>query len=337
MKETFGILPSGQEALLYTIRSSRLVAKISDFGATLTNLFVPDEKGNVADVVLAWEDCNAYIAKHGFLGSTMGRNVNRIAGGRFVLNGKTVQIPQNNGENSLHSGPDFFGYRIWKVTDQQPDAITFALHSPDGDQGFPGNADISVTYRLEGNTMRIIYDAISDRDTVFNLTNHSYFNLAGHDKPERAVDQELMMPGRFFTVTDDMGIPTGENRSVEGTPLDFRTPKPIGRDVDADYEPMTLRKGYDHNFEVYCNPAAVLRDPHSGRTMEISTDRPGIQIYFANFPNGKYGKDGVYYPLHSGIAFETQFYPDSVNHPQWPQPFYKAGEHYHSETSYTFK
>lgn len=337
MKHTYGVLPSGQKTTIYTITSGRITANITDFGATLVNLYVPDQNGKVADVVLAWDNCNDCIANKGFLGSTMGRNVNRIAGAAFVLNGQKFQLPKNNGENNLHSGPDPYGFRMWQVKEHREDSVTFLLHSPDGDQGFPGNADICVTYRLEGNTLRILYDAVSDKDTVFNLTNHSYFNLAGHDKPEKAAAQELMMPGRFFTVTDPQGIPTGENRSVEGTPLDFRSFKPIGRDLDADYEPMVLRKGYDHNYEVYCNPAAVLHDPYSGRTMEISTDRPGIQIYFANYPNGKTGKDGVPYVLHSGIAFETQFYPDSVNHPEWPQPFYKAGQPYHSETSYTFK
>ena len=337
MKESYAVLPSGQEAYIYTICCEKITAKISDYGATLVNLYVPDQKGKIADVVLAWQDRDDRIANRGFLGATMGRNVNRIAGASFVLNGERIQLPKNNGENNLHSGPEPYARRIWKVEDHKIDTITFSLHSPDGDQGFPGNADICVTYRLEQNKLRIIYDAISDKDTVFNLTNHSYFNLAGHDKPELAAAQELMMPGRFFTVTDPQGIPTGENRSVEGTPMDFRSFKPIGRDLDADYEPMVLRKGYDHNYEAYCNPAAVLHDPYSGRTMEIATDRPGIHIYFANFPNGQVGKDGVPYVLHSGIAFETQFYPDSVNHPEWPQPFYKAGQHYHSETSYTFK
>ena len=336
MKESYGVLPGGQQAHLYSISCSGITARISDFGATLVNLYVPSRAGQTDDVVLAWQDCNDCIAKRGFLGATMGRNVNRIAGASFVLNGQRIQLPKNNGEHNLHSGPDPYGYRIWQVTDHRPDSITFSLHSPDGDQGFPGNADILVTYRLEGSTLRITYDAISDKDTVFNLTNHSYFNLAGHHRPELAGDMQLMMPSRYFTVTDREGIPTGQMEDVEGTPMDFRIPKPIGRDVGDAYEPLALRKGFDHNYQVCGNPAAVLQDPHSGRIMEISTDMPGIQIYYAGHPNGQVGKDGVCYIKGSGIAFETQFYPDSVNHPEWPQPFVKAGQRFQSETSYKF-
>ena len=167
------------------------------------------------------------------------------------------------------------------------------------------------------------------------MTNHSYFNLAGHEKGEKAMAQTLMMPARVFTVSDDQSIPTGELRSVEGSPMDFRIPKPIGRDINEDYEPLKLQHGYDHNFEVFCNPCAILTDPESGRSMSVVTDCPGVQLYTANFLN-ETGKDGVVYGKRHGICLETQYYPDAVNHPQWAQPFVKAGEPYHSETKFIF-
>ena len=193
-----------------------------------------------------------------------------------------------------------------------------------------------MTYSLEaGGTLRIRYDGICDRDTVFNMTNHSYFNLAGHDRPEAAMKQELILPGRFFNPDDAENIPTGELRSVDGTPMDFRAPKPIGRDINCDYEPLHLQAGFDHNWEVFCSPCAILRDPESGREMAVSTDCPGIQLYAGNFLD-EAGKGGIRYGFREGIALETQFYPDSVHHPEWPQPFVKAGDHYHSETTYKF-
>ena len=218
------------------------------------------------------------------------------------------------------------------------DSITFSLHSPHGDQGFPGNAQIRVRYAFTSdNTLTIFYDAVSDRDTVFNLTNHSYFNMAGHENPQLAMHQTLCMPARFYTPDDAQSIPTGERRNVADTPFDFRQPKTVGRDLDLDYPCLKLQGGYDHNFEVYCNPCAVLSDPISGRTMEVSTDCPGIQMYSGNFLKGEPGKDGVSYCYRGGVALETQYYPDSVHHSDWPQPFVKAGETYHSETQYTFR
>ena len=338
MKESYGVLPNGQQASVYTISCDCLTAKISDFGATLVGLIVPDKDGKPGDVVMAWANCNDCIKYGGYLGATVGRNANRIGDARFKLGEREVVLPKNEGNNNLHSGPDSYAYRMWNVESWESDAITFSLHSPDGDQGFPGNADITVTYRAEyPGTLRIIYDAVCDRDTVFNLTNHSYFNLAGHENPHLAMDMELMLPARFFTVADHASIPTGENREVAGTPMDFRTPKPIGRDINEVYEPLKLQKGYDHNFEVFCQPAAVVHDPHSGRTMVVNTDLPGLQFYSGNFLTGLPGKDNVAYTYRGGIALETQYYPDSVNHPQWPQPITKAGERYHTETSYAFK
>ena len=338
MKKTFGKLPDGREASLYIITCGALEAHITDFGATLVRLFVPDQAGERADVVLGYDDANGYLSSTAYFGATVGRNANRVKDGKFTLNGSTVQLPQNDGENNLHSGPDSYAFRLWECKRQEENLVQFVLHSPDGDQGFPGNADVSVTYAFTStDTLEITYDAISDKDTVFNLTNHTYFNMAGHDKPELAMGQTLCMPARFFTIADGQSIPTGEKRDVSGTPMDFRTPKAVGRDIGADYEALKLQGGYDHNFEVFCNPCAILTDPVSGRSVAVSTDCPGMQMYSGNFLTGEKGKDGVSYTYRGGVALETQYYPDCVNKPQWPQPIYKAGEHYHSTTTLTFK
>ncbi len=336
MNAYFGKLSNGQTATKYTITGGQLKAVVTDCGAALVNLWVPDKNGTLADVVLGHDDVSRYEFGDGFLGATVGRNANRVKGACFCMNGEYVKLSDNENGNNLHSGPNAWRSRIWQVEKQEASSITFRLDSPHGDQGFPGNAVIRVTYALEAPaTLRISYDALSDRDTVFNLTNHSYFNLAGHEKQELAMHQTLMLPARFFNPDDAANIPTGELRSVEGTPMDFRVPKALGRDIGQDYEPLHLQAGYDHNFEVFCAPCAVLTDPSSGRCMAVTTDCPGIQVYSANFLEDA-GKDGVRYEKRCGVALETQYYPDSVNHPEWPQPFCKAGQKYHSETAFAF-
>lgn len=335
MIKNFGTLPTGEQANLYTISCGAITATITDYGAHLVNLWVPDRNGTPADVVLGYDDVNGYRTGSAFLGAIVGRSANRLQNASFHLNGQAFHLTPNEGANNLHSGPDLFHHRMWRVVEYTDHAITLCLNSPSGDQGYPGNAVIQVTYSLDqqGN-LKIAYDADTDEDTVFNLTNHSYFNLAGHDK-RNAMDQILTIPGRFFNPDDAANIPTGELRSVEATPFDFRTPKAIAKDIEADYEPLHLQGGYDHNFEVYCNPCAILCDPVSGRTMSVHTDCPGIQFYAGNFIN-EIGKDGIHYGKRSGVALETQFYPDALHHPDWPQPVTRAGEHYHSETIYSF-
>ena len=336
MCNNFGKIPSGEEAKLYTISCGKLTASITDCGAALVSLLVPDKDGNMADVVLGCEDASGYFPGGSYLGATVGRNANRVKNACFILDNKTVSLNPNENGNNLHSGPDSFNLRLWKLVEHTPSSLTLRMDSPHGDQGFPGNAVIHVTYALVApGTLRIIYDGICDRDTVFNMTNHSYFNLAGHEQTDKAMNQILTIPGRFFNPDDAANIPTGELRSVAGTPMDFREPKAIGRDINADYEPLKLQGGYDHNWEVFCDPCAILQDPESGRIMTVSTDCPGIQFYAGNYLDDM-GKGGVHYGKRSGVALETQFYPDSVNHPEWPQPFVKAGERYHSETRYCF-
>ena len=337
MKEHFGTLPTGESATLYTIKNGHITACVTDYGATLVKLFVPDSAGNLADIVLGYDDCNGYRTANGAcLGATVGRNANRLKHAQFSLRGTAYSLAKNDGENNLHSGPDYFHLRLWKTVKQTPTSITFELNSPDGDQGFPGNAIIQVTYELDHEgSLHIAYDAHPDMDTVFNMTNHSYFNLAGHEKTDTAMEQILILPGRFFCPDDAENIPTGELRSVDNTPMDFRCPKSIQRDIEMDYEPLHLQAGYDHNWEVFCNPCAILEDPVSGRSMAVYTDCPGIQAYAGNFLNES-GKNGIYYGKRSGVALETQYYPDALHHPEWQQPITKAGHHYHSETVFRF-
>ncbi len=336
MKKSFGTLSNGAEATLYTISCGKLSAQVTDYGATLVSLWVPDKAGRLADVILGFSDAREYEEQGGFQGAVVGRSANRIAGSTIALNDITHKLTPNEGENNLHSGPDFFSKRMWTVEEVTDQSIGLYLYSPNGDQGYPGNARIRVRYTMEAGGLTITYDAISDMDTVFNFTNHSYFNLAGHDCPQRAMEQELILPARTYTVADAQSIPTGELRSVEGTPMDFREPKPIGRDIDMDYEALNLQGGYDHNFEVFCNPCAILTDAPSGRTMAVHTDCPGIQFYAGNFITEQTGKNGVRYHKRSGICLETQYYPDSIHHPEWVRPITKAGERYHSQTRYLF-
>lgn len=335
MIKPFGTLPNGDKASLYTISCGDICAQITDFGATLVRLYVPDAQGNTADVVLGYDDVNEYATQSGHLGAAVGRNANRIGNARFPMGDKVIQLGVNHFKNNLHSGPDYFNLRMWQVETYESDRIVLRLDSPDGDQGFPGNAVIRASYILEGTSLKLSYDAVCDQDTVFNMTNHTYFNLAGHDKPARAMAQTLQMSAQVFTVADAESIPTGELRSVAGSAMDFRTAKPIGSDIEMDYEPLHLQSGYDHNFDASASPCAVLSDPDSGRTMEVYTDCPGIQFYSGNYLNNP-GKDGVFYTKRSGVALETQYYPDSVNHPDWKQPFVKANTPYHSETEYRF-
>ena len=330
MVKTFGKLADGREARLFAIEAGRLRAEVTDYGASLVSLYVDG-----VDVCLGCEDVRGYEKNGSFLGATVGRNANRMKGASFLLGGERVQLSANEGCNNLHSGPDSWGWRLWEVTAHTENSLTLAMHSPHGDQGFPGNVEFSVTYAIENDGLTIRYRGVSDRDTVFNVTNHAYFNLFGQDKPERAMDQELMLPAAYFCPDDAANIPTGEVRSVEGTPFDFRTFKTIGRDIGMDYEPLHLQGGYDHNFVNVQEICAVMRNPENGLTMTVTTDLPGVQVYAGNFLKN-HGKGGVYYGKRSGVALETQFFPDSVNHPEWIQPFVKAGETWESETRYAF-
>ena len=337
MKKHFGTLPSGQDAYLYTIKNDKIIACISDFGATLVNLWIPDKSGHYADVVLGHDCAGDYWGDTSCMGATVGRNANRIAGASLAIGDKVYKLPANDGKNSLHSLPDGYNQRIWTVSEHSEDQIQFTLFSPHLDQGFPGNAFLYVTYAIESPaTLTITYEATCDADTIFNLTNHSFFNLAGHEKLDCALNQHLIIKSPIFIPSDATSIPLGEERAVDGTPMDFRQGKRIGDDIDADDNCLKLQGGFDHTFCAEADPCAILSDPISGRTMSIRTDCPGVHFYSGNYLHGEPGKGGIQYPRRSGICLETHFYPDAVHNPQWKQPFIPAGKRYRSKTSFIF-
>lgn len=330
------------EATLYTFENkSGMVMEVTDFGATLYSLLVPDKEGNLCDVVLGYDTPKEYMGESntGF-GATIGRNGNRIGKATFTLNGKTYQLEKNNNGNNLHSGLNYYHHRMWEVKEVTDSSITFSLHSPDGDQGFPGTFDVDVTYTLtDENELKIDYYGIPQEDTVVNMTNHTYFNLNGHASGD-VLEQEVWMDADAFTATDEALIPTGEIVNVEGTPMDFRVKKAIGRDIDADYEALIFGGGYDHNwclnnkgkFAKVIEMSSAL----SGITMEVYTDLPGVQMYSGNFLEKEVGKQGIVYHKRAGICFETQYYPDAINHENFPSPVCKKGEEYKTTTIYKF-
>ena len=329
------------EATLYTFENKNgMMMEVSDFGATLYSLIVPDRDGNAVDVVLGYDSMEEYGASTSGFGATIGRNGNRIANARFTLNGKEYQLEPNNNGNNLHSGTKFYQHRMWNVKETTENSITFSLHSPDGDQGFPGALDVNVTYTLtDDNELQLDYYGVPDADTVVNMTNHSYFNLNGHASGS-VLEQDVWMDADAFTATTDKLIPTGEIVPVEGTPMDFREKKPIGRDIQADYEAVKLGGGYDHNWCLnnggkFAKVIEMSSDV-SGITMEVYTDLPGVQVYTGNFLTEEVGKNGIIYRKHQGICFETQVYPDAINHENFPSPIVKKGEEYKTKTVYKF-
>lgn len=341
-QRSFGKNSKGEAATLYTFENKNgVVMEVSDFGATLYSLLVPDKEGNLCDVVLGYDDPLGYEGPAGtFFGATVGRNANRICKGKYTLNGKEYQLDTNNNGNNLHSGLDFYSFRIWNVKETTENSITFSLHSPDGDQGYPGALDMDVTYTLtEDNAVQIDYYGVPDQDTIVNMTNHSYFNLNGHASGN-VLDQEVWIDADSFTRADETSIPTGEIVPVEGTPMDFRVKKTVGRDIEESYEALVFGKGYDHNWclnnQGKFAKVAEMSSELSGITMEVYTDLPGVQIYTGNYIFAETGKGGVIYKQRQGMCFETQYYPDAINHDNFPSPVCKAGEVYQTRTTYKF-
>lgn len=345
MTSLFGKTGDGQEAKIVTIMNKNgMGIEVTNYGATLVSATVPDEKGHIEDVILGYEDVTDYVANGGFFGAVIGRNGNRIGKAKVTINGVEYQMEQNENENSLHSGTRGFDKAIWDMELLEDEAtVKFTHHSPDGDEGLPGNFDVSVSYTLtDENEIKIHYTGVSDADTIANMTNHSYFNLAGHDKGT-ILDHTLWMDADTFTVIDAESIPTGELRNVEGTPMDFRKTRRIGDDIDDTYEQIQLAHGYDHNFVLNHNGEEKLRriakvtDPASKRTMEVYTDCAGVQFYTGNFiEKTQIGKGGIPYQKRSGLCLETQFFPDAPNHENFPSSILKAGEVYDTTTVYKF-
>jgi len=340
-KAPFGKTSDGKPVEIYTLTSKDLTVRIMTFGARVVSLDAPDRSGKRADVVLGYNDLASYEAdKSTYFGSIVGRYGNRLAKGTFSIDGQSFHVPLNNNGNSLHGGPVGFDHKLWTGR-EIPDGVEMTLVSPDGDMGFPGELTAHVRYTLVGDQLRIAYSATTTKATVLNLTNHSYFNLAG-DGSGTILDQVMMIDADRYTPIDAGLIPTGELAPVAGTPFDFRTPTAIGKRIDTPNEQLKLAGGYDHNWVLNATGhslhlAAKAYDPKSGRTLTVTTTEPGVQFYSGNFLDGSYtGKTGVKYEKHFGFCLETQHFPDSPNHPSFPSTLLKPGETMHSETVFTF-
>lgn len=344
-KQSFGKTKEGVEATLFVLKNKKgMTVTFTDYGANIVNILVPDKNGNYDDVVLGYDNVMGYEGNAPGFGSFIGRHANRIGGASFELNGKKYELEKNDGENNLHGGfkgYNKFMYEVETFEDEDSDSIEFSRLSPHMEQGFPGNLDISVTYTLtDDNELVIEYLAVSDKDTIVNLTNHSYFNLAGH-KSGSVLDHQVMLDADKFTPTDDALIPTGEIRDVTGTPMDFRTLKPIGQDIEANYGPLKQAGGYDHNYVLNISGSEVekigeLVEDKTKRKMEIFTNMTGIQLYTGNFINAEKGKDGFVYQKRAGVCFETQYFPDSCNRSEFPSCVLKAGNEYDFVTVFKF-
>ncbi len=344
-KDLFGKLPDGTPIDLYTLSDGPFEARVTNYGGYLVSLKVPDRNGKSEDVVLGFDDLNGYVNNNthkgtAYLGPIVGRYANRIAKGTFSLDGKQYSLAINNGPNALHGGPHGFHQVVWKGQ-LIPDGVELSYLSKDGEEGYPGNLAVVVRYTMSKGALTIDYSATTDKDTILNLTNHTYFNLKGAGKGD-ILDHDLTLRASRFTWADSNLTPTGELKSVEGTPLDFRKSTRIGERIDSDYEQLRVAGGYDQNFVLDAGgrelaEAAVVYEPSSGRVMRVLTDQPGVQIYTGNFFDGTIkGKGGIAYQRRYGLCLETQHFPDSPNHPEFPTTELKPGQHFHRVTVFNF-
>jgi len=340
--QPFGKMPDGTPVEIYSLSDGTYEARIATYGGVIVSLKVPDRSGKSVDVVLGFDDLNGYVGNFNgsstaFFGAIIGRYANRIAHGAS-LDGQKYSLPLNDGQNSLHGGPHGFNNVVWKAKPID-NGVELTYVSKDGEAGYPGNLSAVVRYTLVKGDLRIEYSATTDKDTVVNLTNHSYFNLAGQGD---ILNHQLTLHASRFTPVDAGLIPTGELKSVESTPFDFRKATAIGARINADDEQVHLGHGYDHNWVLDSKggtlaEAAELYDPASGRVLKVLTDQPGIQFYSGNFLNGSIkGKGGKPDELHAALCLETQHFPDSPNHPDFPTTELKPGERYHTVTVFRF-
>lgn len=334
-KRPFGTLPDGREVTAWTLTNDRgLQAEVLDYGVIIRSIIVPDKNGDPVDVVLGYDTLKQYIADDCYLGAIVGRCANRIQGASFELNGKTYELYANNGANHLHGGKVGFNKCLWDTV-QVGDSVVFSRISPHGEEGYPGNLQVRVTVSWQADTLTLQYEAQSDQDTLVNLTNHSYFNLNGAGSGN--IDNHLLqINAEQYTPNGRDGIPTGQILSVEGTAMDFRTPKPIGRDAGKSEPCVKFFKGYDSNFVLSGHPFATAVGDKTGITLVADTDRPGVQLYTANALTGRRGKGKKRYGFRSAFCLETQNHPDSIHHPDWPTCILRAGEVFRSVTGYTF-
>lgn len=342
-KKEYGKLPDGTVIEEYTLTNGQgATMKVITLGGIITELHVPDKAGKTADVVLGCPDLKTYLAGHPFFGAITGRYANRIAGASFTLDGKEYKLSANDKANTLHGGKKGFDKVVWKAAPQPAEggvALRLTYRSPDGEEGYPGNLDAVVTFTLtDKNEVRMDYEAVTDKPTILNLTNHSYFNLAGHDSGT-ILDHELMLAADKYTPANEQLIPTGEIAPVKGTPFDFVQPAKIGSRIQ---EIKATPQGYDLNYVLNSGGkkmalAARVRDPKTGRVMEVFTDQPGVQFYTGNFLDGtQAGKGGVKYAQYSGFCLETQHFPDSPHHANFPSVVLRPGQTYKTSTVYRF-
>jgi aldose 1-epimerase len=344
--QPWGATSEGQPVELFTLtREGAPTVAVASYGAYIVSILVPDREGGEADVTLGYTDLAGYLADGSYLGAVIGRYANRIAGGRFSLDGKTFTLARNNGPNSLHGGPRGFQRRPWTpriVSGPEGDALELTYVSVDGEEGYPGTLTARVTYSLTADGgLRLDYSATTDAPTVVNLTNHTYFNLAGEGSGD-VLGHELELESDVFTPVDETLIPTGELRPVEGTPFDFRKPVALGARIDDPDPQLRVGGGYDHNFVIRgetgtLRPAARVVEPASGRVLEVLTTEPGLQLYSGNFLDGTVvGKSGRAYPKRGALCLETQHFPDSPNQPAFPSVVLRPGETYEQTTVFRF-
>ncbi len=344
-KEVFGELPDGKKADLYTLTNANgMVVKISNYGGIITQITAADKEGKWEDVVLGFDSLSTYLKGHPFFGALVGRYGNRIAKGKFTLDGKEYSLPINNGPNSLHGGINGFDKKLWEASEIKKDSIVgleLKYVSEDGEEGFPGKLNVKVTYTLSNdNGLQIDYEATTDKATIINLTNHSYFNLTGLKRD--ILGQEVTILSDSIVPVDGTLIPTGKLRAVAGTPFDFRKPTIVGAGIDkTEDEQIKNGGGYDHCWVINRTgagliPFATVHDPESGRFMEVSTTEPAVQFYTGNFLDGSLKGKNATYGKRFGLCLETEHYPDSPNQPQFPSTTLKPGETYKTSTKYAF-
>ncbi|MFB7899057.1 aldose epimerase family protein [Streptomyces xiamenensis] len=342
-RETFGRLPDGTRIDRWTLARGGTRLGVLSYGGIVQTLEVPDRRGRGANVSLGFATLEPYLSATTYFGALIGRYGNRIAEGRFTLDGRTHQLPRNDGPNSLHGGDAGFDKRVWDITATGPAALTLRRVSPDGEMGYPGALDVTVTYTLtDDGDFRIDYHATTDAPTVVNLTQHTYFNLSGEGSGS-VLDHRLELAASRYTPVGATLIPTGELARVAGTPFDFRRRKPVGRDIRTAHPQLRYGQGYDHNFVLdkgitsRPGPAATLDDPASGRSMSVHTTEPGVQFYSGNFLDGTLsGSSDRFYRQSDGLCLETQHFPDSPNRPDFPSTVLRPGGTYRSTTVYSF-
>ncbi len=338
-KSEFGITDNGEQASIYHLENTAgAYVEITDYGCRLVRITVPDRNGTLTDVCLGYDSLDSYIHDTSYLGALVGRFANRIKNGHFALNGKEYQLARNNGANHLHGGTVGFSARIWDVKEQD-DKLVCTIHSVDGEENYPGNLTLTVTYGWsEDNELSILYEATTDSDTILNVTSHGYFNLNGEGKSD-ILSHELFIDADQITELDDTQIPTGRFLPVEGTPFDFRTMHTIGKMIDSEHEQLHKFGTYDHNFVVNGSgfrEMAVAQSRESGIRMTCFSDQPGIQLYVAKQAMDQSGKDGKTYDKFTSFCLETQHYPDSVHHEHFPSVVLRPDEPFRSKTLYHF-